>query len=626
MPRNETAPAASVGYQQDRRLIAVQTPLGADAMILLSFDGEEALSQPFEYNLKMVASQDDEIKPGALVGKPISFSVTRHDGSPRPFHGYVRRLTRDAGAKGYSATVVPWLWFLTRTSNCRIFQNMSVTEIIEQVFKDFGFPNYEISDVKGEHPSRVYCVQYLETAFDFISRLMEEEGIFYYFRHDEGKHTLILADQVNAYQDTEEDTIEFAEGTLPHAQIASWDRQFDFCSGKWAHTDYNFETPSTSIAAHQSTAIDLADSKLELFDYPGAYQDQSMGDVLARIRIEELEMDHDMVVANSSYRTLHPGHTFNLTSLIASSDAKKGYVITRIEHHASSNTYATTGGGGESYHNRFTCIPKETVFRPRRVTPKPVISGPQTAVVVGPKGEEIYTDKYGRIKVQFHWDRLGAKDDGSSCWIRVRQVSAGKNWGGLFIPRVGQEVIVEFLDGDPNRPIVTGAVYNADNMPPWELPGERLTSGLASRSSKKGTKENANFFTFDDTKGEELVTLHAEKNALREVENDETVTVGNNQNLDVQNNLAISVKQGKYTLEAAEAVELKVGQSTVTLKPDRIELKIGSSCIKLDVTNVKLASTFTTVSGELTADVKSLVTNIEADTALTLQGTVVNIN
>ncbi|MGI9499962.1 MAG: type VI secretion system Vgr family protein, partial [Geminicoccaceae bacterium] len=364
----------------------------------------------------------------------------------------------------------------------------------------------------------------------------------------------------------------------------------------------------------------------------------------------------------SSYRTLHPGQAFDLSDRGTSSDAGSGYAIVWIEHHASSGTYGTTSEGGESYDNGFGCIPKETTFRPRRVTPKPTINGPQTAIVVGPNGEEVFTDEFGRIKVQFHWDRQGAKDEKSSCWIRVGQVLAGKNWGGVFIPRVGQEVIVEFLEGDPDRPLVTGAVYNANNMPPWELPGEKAKSGFESRSHKNGSKENASLLTFDDTNGEEMVTLHAEKDALHEVENDDQVIVGNDRTIEVKGNRTTQIEEGddsltvdqgsrttqikagddsltiskgnrttsigagSDTLEAAQAIEMKVGQSSLTLTPDAIEIKIGSSSIKLSPTNLDLASTFTAVTGELTTDLKGLVATVEADTALTLQGTIVNIN
>ncbi len=629
---------------QDERLIAVHTPLGEGVFGLTSFSGREELSRLFDYRLNMTALKGD-IDPKALVGKPVSFSLRLGDGGHRWFHGHVRRLTRDADAQVYSAAVVPWLWFLTRTSDCRVFQNQSVVEIIKQVFQDFGFHDCTTSDVRGEHPPRTYCVQYRETAFDFVSRLMEEEGIFYYFHHEKNKHTLVLADQGGAYQDVEEKLIEFASAELPRDQVSKWERQLDYRSGAWAHVDYNFETPDISLAANRSTVVDLADSKFEAFDYPGAYQDKAAGDVLAQMRIEELEADHDSVLAESSYRTLNPGQVFDLVDSGSSSDAGGSYAIVWVEHGASSETYGTAGGGGgETYGNSFGCIPKSTPFRPQRMTPKPTIRGPQTAVVVGPNGEEVYTDEFGRIKVQFHWDRKGEKDENSSCWIRVGQVLAGQNWGGLFIPRVGQEVIVEFLDGDPDRPLVTGAVYNANNKPPWKLPGEKAKSGFESRSCKKGAKANASSLIFDDTKDSELVALHAEKDALHEVENDDQIVVGNDQTIKVEANRATEIETGddsltiskgsrttkisagKDTIEAAQGVEIKVGQSSLTLTPDAIEMTIGSSSIKLGPTNLDIASTFTAVAGELTAEVKGLVATVEADTALTLQGTIVNIN
>ena len=631
---------------EHERLIAVHTPLGKGAFGLMSFSGREELSRLFDYKLTMAVLKDG-IAPKALkelMGKPISVSLKLKGRGYRWFHGHVRRLKRDADAQIYTAHIVPWAWFLTQTSDCRVFQNKSAVEIIKQIFKDFGIHNLSTRNIRGKHPARSYCVQYRETAFDFISRLMEEEGIFYYFRHKRDKHTLVLADQGSAYRDVEEKPIEFASADLRRDQVSKWERQFDYRSGAWAHVDYNFETPDISLAANRSTVVDLADTKFEAFDYPGAYQDKAAGDALAQLRIEELETDHDSILAESSYRTLHPGQVFDLADSGSSSDAGGSYAIVWVEHGASSETYGTAGGGGETYGNSFGCIPKNTPFRPQRMTPKPIIRGAQTAVVVGPNGEEVYTDEFGRIKVQFHWDRKGKKDENSSCWIRVGQILAGQNWGGLFIPRVGQEVIVEFLDGDPDRPLVTGAVYNANNRPPWKLPGEKAKSGFESRSCKKGAKANASSLIFDDTKDSELVALHAEKDALHEVENDDQVVVGNDQTIMVKANRATEIETGddsltiskgsrttkisagKDTIEAAQAVEIKVGQSSLTLTPDSIEMTIGSSSIKLGPTNLDIASTFTAVAGELTADVKGLVATVEADTALTLQGTIVNIN
>ena len=637
--RKTVSPSTGTGFQQDPRLIAVQTPLGPDAMALRSFNGREELSRPFEYDLDMLAACD--VEPKALIGKAISFSVKRQDGSRRPFHGYVRRLARGADATSYRATVVPWLWFLTQTSDCRIFQNMSVIQVIEQIFKSYGFHDYELSSVRSEYPTLDYCVQYRESAFDFVSRLMEEVGIFYLFRHEQEKHILILADQKNAYQEAEEEKIEYANGALPHDQVLTWERQYDYRPGKWTHTDYNFESPDVSLAVDQPSVIDPADTRFEMYDYPGRYKDKSAAASLARIRIEELESDYDTVEASSTYRTLHPGQVFELTCHGASPDADGSFVVRWIEHQASTDTYTSTGGGGESYGNRFCCIPEGTVFRPRNVTPRPTISGPQTAVVVGPVGEEVYTDEYGRIKVWFHWDR---SDERSSCWIRVGQLLAGPNWGGLFIPRVGQEVIVVFLEGDPDRPIVVGTVFNARNMPPWPLPNDKMTSGFVSRSSKKGSKENASILAFDDTKGEELVTLHAERDAVHDVEHDDRIVVGNDQTVQVKvnrktaiaegddtltidkGNRKTSIPDGMYTVEAGKAVEITVGKSSLKLTPDCIEITVGSSSVKLDAANLELASKHTTVQGELTAGVKSMVTKVESESKLALAGNVVNIN
>ena len=492
---------------QAQRTLSLKTPLGTDVLLLLGFSGTESLSRLFSYQLDL-ASENDAIAAKDIVGKKVSWSISRFDQNPRFFSGIVSRFV--AGAlnrrklRTYRAEVVPWPWLLTRTTDCRIFQNQNTPDIITTIFGDFGFNDYAL-ELKGSFPKREYCVQYRETAFNFISRLMEHEGIFYFFRHEDGKHTMVLANAASSYADCPESPVEYSPGSLAPNHVQSWEHHYEFRSGKWTRTDYNFETPSTNLLTTTSTVIDLPDApKYEIFDYPGEYVVKGVGDPVTKVRMEEEEAGYSIVNASSQCCTFTPCGKFTLQGHdVAAEDGD--YVITSIRHSATEASYGSTANGA-TYHNQFTCIPATVIYRPSRATPKPMVQGPQTAVVTGPGGEEIYVDKYGRIKVQFFWDRKGKKDDKSSCWIRVAEQWAGKNWGFVCNPRIGQEVIVDFLEGDPDRPLITGRVYNAEQMPPYDLPGNMTQSGIKSRSSKGGSPANYNEIRFEDKKGSELVT------------------------------------------------------------------------------------------------------------------------
>jgi len=529
--------------EQERRRIAIDTPLGKDVLLLQSFSGHEEMSRLFSYELEL-RSTKDSIKAQDIVGKRVTFRVEMPDGGSRYFNGFVRRFAycgKGDRLSIYRAEIVPWLWFLTKTSDCRIFQDKKIPEIVEQIFKDLGFSDFEIN-CKGEHPKWEYCVQYRETDFNFVSRLMEEEGIFYFFKHEQGKHTLVVADDKGAYQTAKESNVNF-EYNLSDVhnldEINSWVHQWEFRTGKWAHTDYNFETPSSNLMANDNSRISLDGmSKFEHYDYPGEYEQKGEGDHDVKLRMQEEEASHDIVHGASSCRSFSPGYKFQLGKHHTSSEAGK-YVITSIRHSASVGGSYISGSSDTSYYeNSFTCIPDSVTFRPARITPKPMIHGVQTAVVVGPKGEEIYTDKYGRIKVQFHWDREGKKDEKSSCWMRCQQIIAGKKWGAMFIPRIGQEVVVTHVEGDPDRPLVTGVLYNAEQMPPYTLPDEKTKSCIKTNSSKGGDGHNE--IRFEDLAGKEQLYLHAERNMdvrvkhdyMESILGDQHITIGNEKDKD----------------------------------------------------------------------------------------------
>jgi type VI secretion system secreted protein VgrG len=535
---------------QERHLLSLATPLGDNVLVLSSFTGEETMSRLFTYQLRMW-SENEDIAPEDIVGQNVTWAATPYaKGSPqdpRYFNGYVSRFAaggHDASkTRTYRMEVVPWLWFLTRTANCRMFQNKTVKEIIKIVFDDAGFTDYKLDGIKGKHPTHEYCVQYRETAFNFVSRLMEQEGIFYFFRHEDGKHTLILADQAGAYYDCKENQVIYRAGSSVVNRIDSWEHHYEFRSGKWVQTDYNFETPKTSLLSEPAlTVVPVPNAEdYELFDYPGEYTVPGDGKNLTELRMGEEEQSYDSVHASSECRSFSPGGKFTVKEHEIESEQGKSYVITSVKHMATETGHEGSTAPSE-YHNSFTCIPASKVFHPARLTPKPFVQGPQPAVVVGPKGQEIYTDKYGRIKVLFFWDREHQKkrDENSSCWIRVAQVWAGKRWGASFWPRIGQEVIVGFLEGDPDRPLVIGSVYNADQMPPYLSDGkdpapdekhknDNKVSGIKSNTTPGG--KGYNELRFDDTQGKEQVFVHAEHNMDVRVKNDSMERVIGNRHL-----------------------------------------------------------------------------------------------
>ena len=526
----------SSATQKERRL-EIETPLGKDVLMLESFSGQEEMSRLFSYDLHLLSARDD-IKPDEIVGKNVTFWVEYHDGSDRYFNGYVNRfsfLGTGDRLSIYRAQVVPWLWFLTRASDCRIFQNQTVPDIVKDVFTKAGFQDkFKVKSVSGDHPSWEYCVQYRETHFNFVSRLLEHEGIFYYFEHEHGKHTLVLSDQTAGYVDAKENQVHLREKLSagnPLSEILSWEHQYDYRSGKWSQTDYNFETPSNNLFVQTSSKVKLeGNDKLEFYDYPGEYEVKGDGQNDLKLRMEEEETSYNVVSSTSTCRSFHPGAKFKLVEHHADEEKDQGYVVTAVHHSATGGGSFVSGGTGlNTYSNSFTCIPDDTLFRPARLTPKPMIHGIQTALVVGPKGEEIYTDKYGRIKVQFYWDRLGKKDEKSSCFIRVAQMSAGKGWVRLAIPRVGQEVVVTYLEGDPDRPLVTGVVYNAEQMPAYTLPDEKTKSYIKSNSSKGG--QGYNEIRLEDKAGQEQIFIHAQQNMDTRVLKDSMTAIIGNRNL-----------------------------------------------------------------------------------------------
>jgi type VI secretion system secreted protein VgrG len=571
-----------MSYTQQGRLLSIDTPLGKDVLLLQGLAGHEAISRQFAFHLDLL-SENHSVAYDQIVGQKVTVTVATADGGPRYISGIVSRFAQagtDFRFTHYQAEVVPWLWCLTRLADSRIFQDMTIPDIITKVFRDRGFTDYKNS-LQGTYDQREYCVQYRETDFNFVSRLMEQYGIFYFFQHENGKHTLVLADAPGAHKPCPgQNKARFVlttgqEGVAPEDAVTSWQIGQELRTGKYSLTDYNFETPSTSLLANEATVINVdGNSKFEIYDQPGVYLKKAQGESLAKVRMQEQEASHKVASGTSSCRGFASGYKFSLTDHYRK-DLNASYVLTDVQHKATvGGCYVTGDDSGAHYSNQFACIPADVPFRPARLSPKPFVQGPQTAVVVGKSGEEIWTDKYGRVKVQFHWDREGKKDENSSCWIRVSQPWAGKSWGGIWIPRIGQEVIVDFLEGDPDRPIITGRVYNAEVMPPYKLPDNQTRSTFMSRSSKGGASANYNEIRFEDKKGSEQIFINAEKDMDLRVENDSREYVMKDRHLLIDGNQLEKVKGNKDAQVTGDHKEKVGGDVSLQIGGSRDE-KVG---------------------------------------------------
>jgi len=543
----------------------------------------ERISSPFELHVSLVS--EEEINFDEVVGKEALLTLLGEE-NDRYLHGILRQFIQN-GSKGrfyfYEAEVIPSLWLLSLEQDCRIFQNKKVEDIIRQVLQDGGITGDRFNfRLQGKYPEREYCVQYRETDLDFISRLCEEEGIFYFFEHAKDKHVLVFGDSTIAYQTIEgekEITFNPTIGMVPDREYV-YDLAFSqkVFSGKMTRRDFNFEKPTLDLTTKEQ---DKSYSKLEIYDYPGRYIEEGRGKGLTKVRLEESMTFKEKAAGKSTSPRFIPGFKFKLIDHERKSFNQE-YLIAEVCHEGQQPQALQELADPKekfSYSNDFISIPSPVVFRPERKTPRPVVKGIQTAVVVGPKDEEIYTDKYGRIKVQFHWDREGKKDDKSSCWIRVASIFAGGQYGSIFTPRIGQEVIVDFLEGDPDQPLITGRVYNGDHMPPYTLPDEKTKSTIKTNSSIGG--DGFNEIRFEDKKGEEQLFIHAEKDVDIRVKNDRRELVGNDRNLIVKRDLKEKIEFDKHVM--VEKSEFREVKSDYNLKVGgkKAEEITGSSSLKV---------------------------------------------
>jgi type VI secretion system secreted protein VgrG len=588
----------------EQTLMTLTSTAGKD-LLIKQLSASEGLGQLFEFNVQAV-SDNASLEPEDLLGKPACVALELASGDKRYFHGLVCAMgTDDAHDKraGYRLVLRPWLWLLTRRSDTRVFQGQTMEQILKKVFEPFK-PDVEFKLV-GALPTYEYCVQYRETDFNFVSRLLQQEGAYYYFVHEAAKHTLVIVNAPSAHKPSaHQSTFEFrasVDGQLNIEPITRWTAHKEIQAGQVVMRDYDFEKPQLTLQVQTKAPRKSASSLLEIYDYPGSYPDTSAGDRYAKIRMEEQQAGFMRVRGQGPVRALACGHRFTLVDH-PRADQNKDHVVLSTQIDCTLSGYES-GSGQTSFNCSFTALDASETFRPPRIAPKPVVAGLHTAVVVGPSGQEIHTDAHGRIKVQFHWDRLGKKDEKSSCWVRVSTPWAGQNWGMIALPRIGQEVVVDFLEGDPDRPMVIGSVYNGEQKPPYLLPDHATVSTSKSRSSQQGGASNFNELRFEDKKGSEYVWLQAEKDFHQLVKNDATLQVDGNQQrlvaLDLTEKIDGDVKvkigkdssqdvTGSHSVKTAKDAMLQAAQSVSQKAGTQIDIKAGTSFAAVAGTNVHI--------------------------------------
>jgi type VI secretion system secreted protein VgrG len=624
-------------YTQANRPLQVTTPLGDNVLLVTGFRGSEELSNLFSFEFTLIAENSTTIDFSKLVGNGIALSVaTLGEGGAtewRYINGICARFSqgnRNEEFTSYYAEVVPQVWLLTRRFQSRIFQQKSVPDILKEVLQGFDCD----FQLRGQYEHREYCVQYRETDFDFASRLMEEEGIFYFFKHTESGHKMIIADSSIAHIDVPGLTkakYDVVEGGSPQADyIFEWRKTQALRAAKYSLWDHTFQQPTKNLEAKETMMASVqagtvthqlkgqASEPLEIYDFPGGYavrfdginpgggeQPERLQKILddnkrtVKLRMEAEAVQSLTVQGSSGCRNFVAGHKFTLDRHF---DGNGDYVLAGVTHDASLvNPYRTGSNEGDlTYSNTFTCIPFQLPYRPPRRTPKPFVQGVQNALITGPPGEEIFCDKYGRVKVQFYWDREGKKDANSSCWLRVGTLWAGKGWGGINIPRIGQEVIVAFVEGNPDEPVVVGSVYNRETMPTNKLPDAKVISGLRSNTYKgKGYNE----MSMDDTAGKEKITVHGQHDLNTTIEHDETHIIKSGDR-------TIKVETGKHT----ESVK---GDTKITIESGKYEHSVATGTadynVKGALTEYCDTTQTTTVKDKIT--IKSNMADIEVNAA-----------
>jgi len=557
--------------------------LPPEALLFRSLLAHEALGRLPEYRLELLRPQRQRpLQAGDLLGKSAGVALQVDGHGVRHLHGVVTEFERGGAVQRhdlYRVVLRPWLWQLTLGADSRVFQDKTVVQILESVFTAYPHGGDIEKRLTAHYTPRPYTVQYRESDFNFIARLMEDEGLHYYFRHEAGRHVLVLCDNAAAHPPIAGKTLDcWARGSGQSQRedtVLEWSRAYRLQAGRFTHGDFAAEAPGASLQASADRGPGPAGAAgrtaAEVYRYPGGQDDHAMGANLAakqaagqdraRREVDRIESRACVATGLTRFRGLSAGLGFGLREHEDADDYLVTSSVTEVRDHTDLSGAEAGDARPCEYGCRFEAVPRGVAFVPERTAHRPLARGPETALVVGPAGEEIHTDRYGRVRLQFHWDRLGRKDEKSSCWVRVIHPAASRQFGHISLPRVGDEVVVDFLDGNPDRPLVTGRVYNGDNLPPYPLPAQATVSGMRSRSSKGGGRANANELRFDDRQGAEYVWLQAERDFHQLARNDAFVTVGRDQRAEVGGNADQRIA-GDLTADIGRHVLLKVGGDT----------------------------------------------------------------
>jgi type VI secretion system secreted protein VgrG len=622
-------------FLRDHALISMTSPLGANILVPTVLELEEALSEPFLCTLDMVSARES-IDPNDLLHQPVCVTLRSTPDASRNVHGLVRRFAAtgamERGMFGYRAEIVPALWFLSQTQDCRIFENKSTKDILQTVFSEHGL---KVTFRVGASLVRPFTVQYNETDLVFVSRLMQEDGWFYWFLHDQSGHTLIVSDSTGSFVKISGGPFEPRPGDEVFT-LASWHPAEAVTHGKVMMADFDPEKPSTEPQGETSTTLTAGGAAMrDPFHWPARVLSSDAINKATRLRMEAAEV--------SAF--LSHGAGFNPAFVVGGrikvidrrgADPKE-YLLARVSHRASDNTWRNTADP-PSYSNTFTAFPATMPWRPKQTVPRPRMEGIYSAVVIGPDGQEIYTDKLGRVKVRLRWDRRKDATSGGAIWVRVMQAWAGGNGGWSFIPRVGTEVAIAFMDGDPERPVVVGQLHNGDQLPPWPLPDQKTRSGLRTRSTPNGGMDDCSELSFDDKKGAEQVLLHAQRDLNVEVEHDAKHTIDNNRSVTIkQGDDMLTVQQGERTVDVTNGnhviksnngdISIKTALGAVSIEAMKsLTLKVGQSSITLDQSGVSIKGLKVQIEGQVLSSLKAALVQLNADAALQAAGGVIMLN
>jgi len=639
-------------FDRSHSILQMTSPLGTDVLIPTAVSGHEAISQPFSYRVQII-SETANISPDSLLHMPGCVILRRDENPARYFHGIFQEFAAAGQARpdlfAYHAVLVPQFWFLSQTIDCRVFQEKTVQQILQQMFQD---ANVDPVEFRLENPSPLhhYTVQFNETDLQFATRLMEESGYFYFFEHAADQHTLVVTDY-NSFQDIPGATLRFDSNITAEDVLTAWNRPTGTTHGKVTLKDYDPTQPSKPLQATDEGDQDVSGATArDVFLWPAATHHTDVVNTRSKLMIQAAVASVAVVNGAGAFRPLVSGARFTLQQDPLTNEQNVVHVVRWMSFEAVDESWSTEGAPA-FYANSFECFPSTVTWRQPFSVDRPDMSGVHSAIVLGPQGQEIYTDKYGRVKVQFFWDYRKEATADKSVWARVMQPWAGNRWGWQFTPRVGTEVAVAFIDGDADRPVVLGGLYNGDQMPIY-TEAEKTKGGLRTRSTPQGGTSEFNELTFEDNKGQEMVFLQAQKDRSTKVKhdqtlqvgndrtdkigNDESITIGNNRTEKVGNDESITISNNRTTQITQGNDSLTVQQGNITIKVmmgevsveamQSIELKVGSSTVRIDQTGISISGTLINISGEASVSIDAPMTSVSGDAMVSIQGGIVEIN